>query len=83
MKKTIQELKLGQKIEAVLVEILNDHDMIASFRGDLLRVTNHTGRLFCAGESIELEAVSISPLRFRLFADTDESKRTGAFDRTI
>lgn len=66
MKTTLPYLKNGDRVVAEVVEKVTVSDYIASFNGDLIRITNNTGRSLQTGEKISLEVQSINPLKFRL-----------------
>ncbi len=68
MKFTLQQLRLGQVVEARVVEVLGSGAFIVSFSGDLIRVANHTGRPFQGGESIQLKVTGLRPLSFSYLA---------------
>ena len=66
MKLFLPKLKVGQRVKAMVSEVTDSGDLIASFRGDLLRVNNKTHRQFVVGETVDLEILMIEPLKFQL-----------------
>ncbi len=56
--------KLGQHIICKVVEIVEAKDLIVSFQGQLLRVQNQSKRTFAVNHFVELEVMSLKPLRF-------------------
>jgi hypothetical protein len=72
MKFIIPQFKLEQKVWALIEEVINDSELIVSFQGDLIRVSNQSARRFRPGQRIQLQVSSVEPLGFKLL----ESKKT-------
>lgn len=66
MKFTLPNLKLGQRVEAKIIEVIGEKAVVANFRGDLLRIANQTGRPMKPGQVINLEITALRPLKFKL-----------------
>lgn len=67
MKFTVPSLKLGQVVKGMIVECLSTGELIVSFRGDLLRVSNQTQKSFLPNTLLDLEVTSENPLQFKIF----------------
>jgi hypothetical protein len=66
MKFTLPNLKLGERVQAKIVEVVSDNEFIANFHGDLLRISNKTKRPMQIGQVITLEVTSLKPFLFKL-----------------
>ena len=66
MNQALSSLKLGQRTEAKISDVLASGDVIVSFEGQLLRIYNQTNKKFSIGQRVELEVTGIKPLRFQL-----------------
>ena len=66
MKFTIPKFQIGQRVAARVEDIVSTEAIIVNFAGDLLRVSNKTGRKFKLGEAIQLEVRQLKPLQFQL-----------------
>ena len=58
--------KMGQHIICKIIELVDQNDLIVSFQGQLLRVHNQSKRKFANSQFIELEVMSLKPLRFSI-----------------
>ena len=67
MKFTIPKLKVGDVVNADVVEVLGSDTLIVSFNGDLVRVANESPRHFEKGHRIPLQVATTRPLSFKLF----------------
>ena len=65
-------LELDQIIEATLVEQIDPQHWIVSYQGHLFQVTNRSGLSFSAQKSIQLQVMSLSPLRLATFSRKDQ-----------
>ena len=66
MKNFLQRLERGQRISVIVTEVQNDQQILVSYRGELFRVTNTSGRRFQIGETILLVVSQTNPLEFSL-----------------
>lgn len=66
MKKFLRNLAKGQCIQVDVIEIQIDRQILVSYRGELFRVKNTSGRRFQIGEKIMLAVAQIDPLEFSL-----------------
>lgn len=73
MKFVINQLQFGDVIEAEVTEILSDEDIIMSFRGDLLRVQNHSQINLKLGQKLNCRVRSVQPLRFEIAGECKPS----------
>lgn len=79
MKFTLPQLKVSQRVWALIEEVVGREDLIVSFQGDLIRVQNQSQRRFRPGQRIQLVVASTDPLGFRLI----DSKRTFGLDINV
>ena len=84
---TIKSLKKGQKVEGKVNEVLPGGDVIVSFAGELLRLSNQTGVQFKNNESITLEVRQVSPIQFQIVRELGVSEKAklgrARFDRSV
>lgn len=66
MKQTLNNTFVGQILKASIEEVLSSKDFIVSFNGDLIRVSNKTGKPFKQGDRVELVVLSVRPISFKL-----------------
>ena len=66
MKQFLQTLQKGQSISVNVVEVQPDRQILVSYRGELFRVKNTSGRRFNIGEKIILVVAQKEPLEFSL-----------------
>ena len=59
-------LKVGEDVNAEVAECDLDGHLLVSFRGELVRVNNHTDRRFKVGDKITMRVRTIDPLAFQL-----------------
>lgn len=69
MKHFLQGLQKGQCISVEVIEIQPDRQILVSYRGELFRVKNTSGRRFQIGEKIVLAVIQKDPLEFSLAGD--------------
>ncbi len=79
MKFVLPQLKVDQRIWALVEEVVQQQELIVSFQGDLVRVSNQSERRFRPGQRIQLVVASTNPLGFKLM----ESKRTFGLDINV
>jgi hypothetical protein len=66
VKNFLQKLAKGQCIQVDVIEIQSDRQILVSYRGELFRVKNTSGRRFQIGEKIMLVVSQLDPLEFSL-----------------
>lgn len=71
MKFTLSQLKIGDPTTGAVMEVQADGSMIVGFRGDLIRVFNHSSRTFEKGNQIRLIVTGVNPYSFRLAEHQD------------
>ena len=71
MKFTLPHLKIGDLVEAEVVESLESGDLIVNFAGDLVRVGNKSDLRFVSGQVVNLQVIQLRPLSFQV----SESRR--------
>lgn len=69
MKDFLKSLQKGQRILVSVIEIQDDRQLLVSYRGELFRVKNTSGRRFSIGEKISLVVAQKSPLEFSLIGE--------------
>jgi hypothetical protein len=69
MKTFLQRLEKGQRISVIVTEVQIDQQILVSYRGELFRVKNTSGRRFAIGESIMLVVAQQNPLEFSLVGE--------------
>lgn len=79
MKFVLPQLKVDQKVWALVEEVVVDQNLIVSFQGDLIRVQNMSQRRFRPGQRLQLLVTSVEPLGFKLM----KTKRTFGLDISI
>lgn len=63
MKNLLPHLKVGDRVRVKVIERVSPQEMICSFEGDLLRVSNRTLLSIQVGDEITLEVLSLRPLQ--------------------
>ncbi|MEZ0390861.1 MAG: hypothetical protein ACAH59_01505 [Pseudobdellovibrionaceae bacterium] len=66
MKEFLQNLQKGQPISVNVIEVQIDRQILVSYRGELFRVKNTSGRRFNIGEKVILVVTQKNPLEFSL-----------------
>jgi hypothetical protein len=69
MRQFLQSLERGQRISVIVTEIQEDRQLLVSYRGELFRVKNTSGRRFTIGEGIQLVVAQKDPLEFSLVGE--------------
>jgi len=66
MKPHLRSLRIGQKIWALVEEVMAQNEVVINFGGDLVRVLNMSSRILRAGQRVLLEVQTIQPLQLKL-----------------
>ena len=66
-----RSLRRGERIWAVIEDILEQQEVIVNFGGDLLRVGNESHRILRPGQRVLLQVTDTAPFRFRLMSLSD------------
>lgn len=69
MKPFLESLQKGQRINVIVTEIQIDRQLLVSYKGELFRVKDTSGRRFEIGEMIMLYVAQKSPLEFSLVGE--------------
>lgn len=77
MKFLLPDLKLGESVEARVVELLDNRELLLNVGGDLVRVGNESGHPVRSGQKIELIVTALRPLQFRVATHPAISKEKG------
>ncbi len=59
-------MRLGDVVQAKVIEVVEDNSLILSFQGKLLRVLNQTGCKYKVDEKVRLQISRLQPLEFKL-----------------
>lgn len=60
-------MKLGQVVQAKVVERVLGNTYIVNFDNRLLRVVNTSGKRLQASQLVKLKVIALSPLKFQIF----------------
>lgn len=60
-------LEKGQIFSAVVEEVTSLTEVLCNFQGELLLISNYTGQMLKKGDTVQLQVVSVSPLKFEFF----------------
>ena len=66
MKPYVRTLRRHQQVWATVEENIEQNEIVINFQGDLVRVSNMTGKDFRPGSRVLLVVEALQPLRFRL-----------------
>ena len=66
MNKMVNALEKGSRLNVNVVEVQDDRQLLVSYRGELFRVKNTSGRRFQVGEQMILVVTQKVPLEFSL-----------------
>jgi hypothetical protein len=66
MKPQIRSLRHGEKVWALIEEVLEGSELMVNFSGDLIRIFNGSDRTFRAGQRVLLMVENLEPLKFKL-----------------
>jgi len=69
MRAFLKGLEKGQRISVIVTEVHADRQILVSYRGELFRVKNTSGRRFSIGETILLVLTQRDPLEFSLVGE--------------
>jgi len=64
----LRSLEKGQILHAVVEEAASAQEVLCNFQGELLLISNYTGRRLKKGEPVRLQVHSVHPLRFEIFS---------------
>jgi hypothetical protein len=81
MKFVLHDLRVGEAVEGVVAEKYSDGELLISFSGDLLRVSNETNQVWKVGEHITCIVKTIEPLSFHL--PKSRERRPGHLDVSV
>ena len=73
MKPYLKNLRLGQRVWALVEENIAQGEVIINFSGDLVRVLNQSLRPLRVGQRVLLQVEAISPIQLRLINKAAES----------
>lgn len=65
--KFLRSLEKDQILRARVEEVTSPTEALCNFQGELLLISNYSGRLLKVGDPITLQVVSVTPLRFQVF----------------
>jgi hypothetical protein len=66
-KSFLNSLKKDQILNATVEEVTSPLEALVNFHGELLLISNNTGKELKKGDSIKLQVLSTIPLRFNVF----------------
>ncbi len=69
MKSFLQSLQKGQRLQVIVTEIQSDRQILVSYKGELFRVKDTSGKRFEIGEKIMLFVAQLDPLEFSLVGE--------------
>ncbi len=69
MREFLQRLEKGERISVIVTEVQTDGQILVSYRGELFRVKNTSGRRFTIGEAVMLVVTQKTPLEFSLVGE--------------
>jgi hypothetical protein len=61
------KVREGERISAIVEEVLSRQDLIVGYDGALLRVMNTSNRMFKIGDKLDLVVVRTEPLELQFF----------------
>ncbi|UXR64839.1 hypothetical protein EZJ49_01035 [Bdellovibrio bacteriovorus] len=64
----LRSLEKGRILNAVVEEVTSATAALCNFQGELLLISNHTGRQLKKGDPIQLQVQSVHPLQFQIFS---------------
>jgi hypothetical protein len=76
-------LKVGDTLRGRVAELLSREELIISFQGDLLRVSNETRLSLNVGDEVTVTVQALQPLRFRLMPERQDQRRRGRLDLSV
>lgn len=66
MKHVIPMLQLGDRLRAVVEEVLSNQELIVNCSGDLIRVKNDSGVILREKNVVTLTVTALQPLQFKV-----------------
>ena len=66
-------LEKDQIVRAIVEEVNSVEEVLCAFRGELLLLSNKTGRVFKKGDPIALQVQSTRPLSFQIFDGSNKN----------
>jgi hypothetical protein len=81
MKLVLHDLKVGETVQGIVAEKYFDGELLISFSGDLLRVSNETNQVWKVGERVACVVKSIDPLQFTV--PKNREHRSGHLDVSV
>ena len=63
----LKSLIKGQILHSTVEEKQSDLGILCNFNGQLLRISNYTGKAFEKGQAVRLQVKSTDPLEFQIF----------------
>ena len=69
MKQILNQFEKGARVTVSIVEVQDDRQLLVSYRGELFRVRNTSGRRFQVSEEIVLVITQKNPLEFSLLGE--------------
>lgn len=83
MKPFIRTWIVGQRVQGRVTEQLPSGELIISFDGNLLRVSNESGQKVAAGDTVDLQVASQNPVTLKLATKLRSRRSPGHFDVSI
>ncbi|WII70755.1 hypothetical protein QJS83_09810 [Bdellovibrio sp. 22V] len=63
----LRSLEKGQILNALVEEVTSDREALCNFQGELLLISNQTGKKLKKGDPVRLQVLSLHPLQFQIF----------------
>jgi hypothetical protein len=63
----IPDLPRGARIQARVLEVQSEGDLLVTYQEALFRVKNHTHHVFKIGDVLRLQVIATHPLEFKIF----------------
>ncbi|AHI04943.1 hypothetical protein BDW_02165 [Bdellovibrio bacteriovorus W] len=65
----MRKLQRGEIVWAIVEEVHSSTEMLCSFEGKLLLLSNQSRRVFKPGDRVKLQVRAVEPLSFQIFSD--------------
>lgn len=65
----MRKLQRGEIVWAVVEEVHSSTEMLCSFEGKLLLLSNQSRQVFKPGDRVKLQVRVVEPLSFQIFSD--------------
>ncbi|MES2964952.1 MAG: hypothetical protein V4760_13765 [Bdellovibrionota bacterium] len=75
----MRTFQVGELVDGSVEELLDEHELIISLGGQLMRVQNETRRNLKVGQTVTLVVSALAPLAFRLYV-RKSGRRDGHLD---